>query len=66
MGLISAMTIIPNFKAGKRFIGKHVKIVFFLKYHLLHEDNFLAHLWHVTYVISFNMCSDLGAKLANL
>ena len=36
MGFLSAMTIITKTKAPEaRDKGKHVKIVFFLKYHLL-------------------------------
>ena len=71
MGLLSAMTIIPKIKApdAKRFIGKHVKNSIFLKYHLLHQENSLAHLLcHVTYinVTYFNKCSDPDDKLANL
>ena len=37
------------------------------KYHLLYQDNFLAHLLcHATYVTSFNMRSDPGVKFADL
>ena len=41
------------------------KIAFgFLKYHLLHQDNFLAHvLGHVTHVTPFNKCSNPNVKL---
>ena len=39
----------------------------FLKYHLVHQDNFLAHmLCLVTYVTYFNKCSGPDVKLANL
>ena len=44
-----------------------VKIVFFLKNHLLHQDNFHALLLcHVTFVSYFNKCPNPDAKLANL
>ena len=38
---------------------------FFLKYHLLHQVNVLAHLLcHVTYVTAFNTCFNLVVKPA--
>ena len=39
--------------------------IFFLKYHLLHQVNVLAHLsCHVTYVTAFNKCFNLVVKPA--
>ena len=39
--------------------------IFFLKYHLLHQVNVLAHLLcHVTYVTAFNKCFNFVAKPA--
>ena len=69
MSLLSAMTIIPKIKAPEaRDLQENMrKCSFCMKYHLLHQDNFLAHLLcHVTYVTVFNKCSDSGVKLANL
>ena len=45
---------------------KHAKYIhFFLKYHLLHQVNVLAHLLcHVTYVTAFNKCFNLVVKPA--
>ena len=38
----------------------------FYKYHLLHQDNVLAHLLcHVTYVTTFDKYSDLVFELAD-
>ena len=43
---------------------KNVKNSIFLKYHLLHQDNFLAHLLcHVPYFTYFNKWSDPDIKL---
>ena len=43
------------------------KYYFFLKYYLIDQDNFLAHVFcHVTYVTAFNKGADPGVKLANL
>ena len=64
MSLLSAMTIFSKINATEA--GDLTK-VFFMKYYLLHQDNFLAHLLcHVTFVTAFNKCSDPDVKLANL
>ena len=60
-----AHCIISKIKAP---LGNTVKHFFLcLKNHLLHKDNFLAHLsCHVTYFTSFSKCSDPNVKLADL
>ena len=68
MGLVSAMTISPNNKAllAGSLLKKCEKILF-LKFHLLHQDNFLTPLiCHVTYVTAFNKCVNPGVKHVNL
>ena len=62
-------TIIPQLGHQRLEIDRKTydKVVFYLKYHLLHQDNFLAHLLcHVTYDTSFNKSYDHDLKLAIL
>ena len=70
MGVLKAMTIISKIKAreARGFIEKLCeKYSFFLKYHLLHKENLIVYLLcHITYVTSFNKCSDPGVKLSDL
>ena len=67
MGFLSAMPIIIKIKALEVRDLYEKKYVFFLKYHLLYQDKFLAHLLcHATYVAFFNKCSDPGSKIADL
>ena len=56
MGSLSKMTTIPKINAPEARDSYVCRIAFFLKYHLLHQDNFLSYLLClVTYVTAFSL-----------